>query len=92
MPDFNIQRTMREVESVTGGRVVATRYPAEGSHVGVILIEASSDLPAIQGLLDQIEALSDNYNQLDWPESRLVGHRSSYRVVVTVRDDVPETP
>ena len=90
MADFEFNEEVIEVTRVVGNRKATNKFPAEGSRIGVVYINASNGLAAIQTKLDEIQALCDEYQQLDWVAEAKPDCIPGVRIVVTARNDIPE--
>lgn len=80
--DFNPQLVEHTYETWEGGVRRHKFYPAVGSTVAVVYIEASSDLAAINAKLAEIEALADNLAKRTWTPSAIPGKVPMVSVVV----------
>ena len=90
-PDFNPQMTTVELEQWTGQKAPQLiRFPAVGSTVAMVYIEASgSNRAAILAKLDEIDALSDDFVKRTRTPSAEPGKKASVDVRVTVRTEHP---
>ena len=93
MADFNIVYEAVQGERVRGSRISKTFYPLEGNNCGIIFVNTGSEGAAILALLNEIEALADEFKKLTWVAAAEAGFRPSVNVRVTVDDRASlETP
>lgn len=85
--DFNPQMTILEVPQWTGQCKRETFFPAVGSKIAAIYIEASENATEVNNLLAQIEVLSDTFKKFIWTPSAEPGREPSVNVRVIVSTD-----
>jgi len=86
--DFDPKRVTRQFQDWEGRSKVVEAYPAVGSKVAIVLIEADGAAAnAIAAKLVEIEALATRSKTLAWTPTAEAGKRPKVEVRVTVKTD-----